>query len=131
MKTSTLLFAIILFATVAAAQEPPDYSRPTLLRVLADTPVDANAPFIRFGGGAVTFTALGTRFAFLYRPMLPLTGSRPIVSQVLPDAFSLTGTELATLPADFRGYRVDSDELIRIRQMDRGRVRVTVKPGSQ
>jgi hypothetical protein len=132
MKTSTLFFAVLLIAAGAFAQEAtPDYSRTTLLHVLAAPPVDDDAPPVRFGGGAVSFAALGTRWAFLYRPMLPLAGSRPVVSQVWPDAFSLTGTELATLPRHFRDYRETNEELMRIERMDRGRVRVTVRPGSQ
>lgn len=134
MKTSTLAIAIALISASALAQDPtprPDYSRPTLLRVLS---VDADSDEesrIRLGGGALTLTALNTRFAFLYRPMLPLAGSRPIVSQVLPDAFSLTGTALASLPRHWGDPIRRSDELVKFEIRERGRARVTVRSGSQ
>lgn len=128
MKTSTLFLAFALIASGAFAQAP-DYTRPTLLRVLSDVTVEADAPPIRFDDGALRFETFGTRWAFLYRPMLPLAGSRPIASQVWPDAFSLTGTALATLPRHY--VRPRSEEVLRIERMDRSRVRVTVRPGSQ
>ena len=133
MRTSTLFLAVVLIASAAIAQQAaaPDYSRPTLLRVLSETTVEAEEPPVRFGGGAVRFTALGTRWTFPYYPVLPLAGSRPVVSQVWPDAFSLTGTEIATLPRDFRDLRPRSEDLLRIERMDRRRTRVVVRPVSQ
>lgn len=133
MKTSTLILAVLLIASGAFAQPSPapDFSRPTLLRVLAETTSDAQEPPIRFGGGVVAFEGFGTRWAFLYYPVLPLAGSRPVVSQVWPDAFSLTGTDLATPPRHYRDFRPQNEELLRIQRIDRSRVRVTVKPPSQ
>jgi len=116
MKTSALFLALALTAATAGAQQKPDYSRPTLLRILADAPSEKDERAIRFDNGAVVFDALGLRWSFPYHPVLPLPGSRPIVSQVLPDAFSLTGTEYATPPRLFR------DEL-----KTRGRIRINVR----
>jgi hypothetical protein len=134
MKTSTLFCAFLLIAATTFGQEEPapDYSQATLLRVLAETSVEAEAePRIRFEDGALRFQGFGTRWAFLYTPMLPLAGSRPVVSQVLPDAFSLTNTPFATLPHQYRDGRELNEELMRIERMDRSRMRVTVRSGSQ
>jgi hypothetical protein len=120
MKTNTLFLAFAL-ALIAASALAEDYSRPTLLRIVHEQQQE-NEPAVTFDNGAVSFTALGTRWAFLYRPMLPLAGSRPVVSQVLPDAFSLTGTELATMPRNFPKIEIEGIDFGR-----RGRITVRAR----
>lgn len=133
MKKSLLILTFALIASSAFAQEDasrPDYSRPTLMRVLAVDAGESEGSRLRFSGGAVSFIAFNTRFRLPLGPMLPLAGSRPVVSQVLPDAFSLTNTAYASLPRTWGTPYERSEDLLDLK-VDRSRMRVVVRSNSQ
>lgn len=137
MKATAAVLALFLVAGTAWAQEEPpaaqeneagqepDYSRESLLRLAVDIPQppdrDRN---VRFRVGAVEFGALGTEWRFVYLPLMPLPGSILRTTQQWPDAFSLTGTPIATGPRAWRAERARNAELRRINRMERAKLRV-------
>ena len=125
MKTS--LAILVLFATVASAQETPrpDYSRETLQRFVAAIPEEPKKERpIRFYWGAIEFNALGQRFRV--GPVMPFSGSIMRTTQEWPDPFSLTGTAIATPKRAWRTQRKVSAELRRIENLER-KAKVKVK----
>lgn len=132
MKATTAILALLLVAGAAWAQEEPeseveprpDYSRESLLRLAVDVTEPEPEPRVRFRIGAVEFRALGTRFQFVYLPMMPLSGSVVRTTQEWPDPFSLTGTAIATGPRAWRAERARNAELRRINRTERARLRV-------
>lgn len=129
MKANAAILALLLVAGTATAQEqtPPDYSRSTLMRLFVEDTVDDGERIV-YRPGRVNFVALGTSWQFDYLPQafLPLSGTDTGVSQVWPDPFSLTNTQIATSPRAWRTQRQLSRELERINATDRARVRVNV-----
>jgi hypothetical protein len=131
-----IALALLLTAAAAAAQDSPakpDYSKETLIRVLAasEEPPERESR-IRFREGAVEFTALGLDWRF---PTVvgPYPGSiRDDVSMGFPDAFSTLGIPIATGPRAVRASRRDVNaELRRIERQERrwrNRGTVVVKP---
>jgi hypothetical protein len=121
--SGSLLVALLLISPAAVAQESPDYSRDTLLRIFAEQP-EEEQPDVRFYVGAVEFRAMGSDWRFVYAPLLPLSGSIIGVTQEWPDPFALTRTAIAT-PARVNRSREFREELRRIdRVAPRARVRV-------
>lgn len=122
MRARATVLAILLTSAALgqageAPPEPvkPDYSRPTLLRLLEDQRQDeVRHQRVRFVFGAVELRALGTRWRFNYLPMAPLSGSQVRVTQQMPDPFLLTGTEFATPERAWRTRREIDMELKRI-----------------
>jgi hypothetical protein len=123
-----------LFATSAFAQQDnqnpakPDYSRPTLLRVLSADNDQPPHSAIEFDVGTVTFHTLGTTWQFDYLPFhAPFQGSvnrgRGFGSD-MPNAFALTGTEMPFTPRTWREGRAMSEEMKRIERSERAKVRV-------
>lgn len=133
MKKSTLTLALLLLAAGSFAQDAqhtpkPDYSRPTLLRIVSEEITPPPRPHrFSFPFGAIDFTAFGQRFHVPYLPVPMLAGSRPITAQILPDAFSLTNTEIARPPRTWRDQRGMSQELRRIERMEREREKKRVR----
>ena len=137
MRTIVITTLAALLATSALAQEEdnqtnapkPDYSRPTLIRVLsANVGEPKHESSIHFDIGSVTFHALGTTWRINYLPlMVPLSGSfsrgRGLGSDV-PNAFELTNTELAYTPRTWRDDRALSKELQRIEKSERAKIKV-------
>lgn len=136
MRTSTAVLLLILAAAAFGQGTPaaaaPDYSRDSLLRILADTERPEREPAVRYLVGAVEFRALGSRWRFIYLPiMMPLSGSTLRTSNTLPDPFELTGTAIATPPRAWRTQRKVTEELRRIERITGGRVKATVKVNQQ
>ena len=125
---SCFVLALLLLSPAALAQEPPDYSRETLMRIFADQPAEEQ-PDIRFHIGTVEFRAMGSDWRFVYAPLLPLSGSVMRVTQEWPDPFSLTGTMPAT-PARVNRSRDLRYELHRIERIA-PRVRINVRASDQ
>jgi hypothetical protein len=137
MKTACIAAFAALVTTAALAQQTespsnapaPDYSRPTLIRVLsADDSRPQRQSSIQFDVGSVTFNALGTTWRFDYMPFrAPLPGSfsrgRGIGSDIA-NAFELTHTELPYTPRTWRDNRALSKELQRIEKSERAKVKV-------
>jgi hypothetical protein len=133
MKASATILVLLLIATSVMGQEEPastpqqpDYSRDTLLRLLAENPDRPEVePPVRFRVGAVEFRALGSEWRFVYLPlMMPLSGSRLTTTQEWPDPFSLTRTTIATSPRAWRTQRALNSEMRRIEQSERARIRI-------
>jgi hypothetical protein len=133
MKASATILVLLLIATSVMGQEEPatttqqpDYSRDTLLRLLAENPDRPEVePPVRFRVGAVEFRALGSEWQFVYLPlMMPLSGSRITTTQEWPDPFSLTRTVIATSPRAWRTQRSLNSEMRRIEQTERARIRI-------
>jgi hypothetical protein len=101
MKTLAAV-AAILFAFAIHADEP-DYSRDALRQTFSAKVIELGPkpkPRVQFKLGAIEFRALGMDWRLIYLPiMLPLSGTRPGVTQELPDPFALTGAVLPGAPA--------------------------------
>lgn len=130
MKLTATILAVLLTAATAAAQEQttardePDYSRETLLQIFAESG-DEEEPAVRHHIGAIDVRALGTTLRIGYLPMfVPLAGSIIRTTQQWPDAFSLTGMQIATSPRAWRTQRAMSRELRRIEQSERAKIRI-------
>jgi hypothetical protein len=131
MKTTPVLLVALaaLLALPLAAQEEtqPDYSKPSLMRFVAQLPPveperDRN---MHFYIGGVEFRALGTKWNI--RPMLPFSGTQLRTNNEMPDPFSLTGTSIATGPRAWRTNRAMNAELRRIEKTERAKIRVRTK----
>jgi len=123
----TRLAILVLFATVAGAQEAPkpDYSRENLQRFVASIPEPPkHERNFRFYWGTVEFTTLGQRFRV--GPMMPLSGSIMRVTQEWPDPFALTHTIIAAPKRAWHTQRKINSELRRINRLER-RARIKVK----
>ena len=124
MKTTlkTSLAILVLFATVAGAQESPDgsppYSRENLQRFVATIPEQPQPQRrIQFYWGSVEFQALGQNFRI--GPVMPFSGTQLGVTQTWPDPFSLTRTAIATPKRAWRTQRKVNAELRRIDDLER------------
>lgn len=134
MRTAILLVFVGLCASSALAQDSftpsskPDYSKDTLLRLMADQKPPEHEPRIQFHIGSVAFKALGTEWNFVYLPiMMPLSGTRFGVTREWPDPFTLTGTPIATPPRLWRpDRRAINRELKRIERTT-AKVKVNLK----
>ena len=138
MKT-ILVTAVLLFAAASGmAQEetpttstaPPDFSKDTLVRMFAETTIEAPRERVDFGFGYVDFRALGMRWRVGYLPFLaPMQGSQSWrVDHRWPDPFILTGTSIATTPRTFARTREVNSELRRLERRLKKDAQVTVKP---
>lgn len=148
MRIATLLIVLFLAAAAASAQTQvppadkpapaPDYSRPTLIRLLSNMPEEPERDTgIHFRFGSVEFRALGTRWRIAYLPiMMPFSGSvnygRGMGSN-FPSPFILTGTEIPYTGRSWRDNRAMSSELRRIVRTEREREKVdaTIKVNPQ
>lgn len=127
MKASAaILLATVLFAGAAEAQRTrADYSREAVQRFVMSTQVEEDEIRHEYDPLVVNFAAFGTTFRVGYIPqlMMPMAGSQVGVTQTWPDAFSLTGTQIATGPRSWRTQRAFRREL---REINR-RLDATVK----
>jgi hypothetical protein len=95
------LFLALLFLSpvvaVAADDSKPDYTRPTILRILHDQEVEQAA--FKIDVGMLTVNTRSTRYRMAWLPFLaPLPYSYPRQTMELPNAFVLTGTEIPYVP---------------------------------
>jgi hypothetical protein len=125
----------LLFAGALLAQDdptPPDYSRPTLLRILTVDHTAQEERRVDYPFGAVRIEGRTTRWLIGYLPFLmPLSGSvntgRGLGSN-FPDPFALTNTQLAYGPRTWRDQRAMSRELRRIESEEKKRAKIKVNP---
>lgn len=130
MKAAATLIILLLAAGTVMAQEEatPDYSRDTLLRLLARDETPRRTGDVQFHVGAIEFGALGTRWRFNYLPiMMPLPGTRFTTTREWPDAFALTNTPIATPPRAWRTMREVNAELRRIDRVTKPNATIKVK----
>ena len=136
MRPGILLIISLLVTGSALAQqqfreEPPDFSRDTLLRLFAENPEREEVePRFRHEIGMVEFRTRNIRWRVGYLPFfLPLHGSQPWDhDQRWPDPFILTGTEIAHTSRTWRDRRAMSSELRRIDRKIRESAVVRVQP---
>jgi hypothetical protein len=136
MRPGILLIISLLVTGSALAQqqfreEPPDFSRDTLLRLFAENPEREEVePRFRHEIGMVEFRTRNIRWRVGYLPFfLPLHGSQPWDhDQRWPDPFILTGTEIAHTSRTWRDRRAMSSELRRIDRKVRESAIVRVQP---
>lgn len=132
MRASATILALLLVAGTAVAQDSPasrDYSKDTLQRLFANAAQQEGENPIRRTRGALDFNAFGTswRVNYLPRLMMAMHGTMNGVTNVVPDPFALTGTEIATSPRSWRTRREVNRELRRIEATERAKVRVTTR----
>jgi hypothetical protein len=135
MRTTFFAFAALLFAGALTAQQtstPPDYSRPTLLRILSVDHTAQEDRRVEYPFGAIQIDGRNTRWLIGYLPFLqPLSGSVPTgrgLGSDFPDPFALTHTQLAYGPRTWRDNRAMSRELSRINAEEKKRAKVKVNP---
>jgi len=136
MRPAILLIISLLVTGSALAQqqfreEPPDFSRDTLLRLFAENPEREEVePRFRHEIGMIEFRTRNIRWRVGYLPFfLPLHGSQPWDhNQRWPDPFILTGTEIAHTSRTWRDRRAMSSELRRIDRKVRESAIVRVQP---
>jgi hypothetical protein len=129
MKASTTILTLLLLLVAATAQadERPDYSPRGLLRLFSgETPRPSDERALQFSYGVVEYRSPyggGTNLKFL-PALLPLSGTERRTSQVMPDPFSLTRTQIATSKRAWRTQRTLNAELRRIDKLERAKIRV-------
>lgn len=131
MKYGLFFVAALTLAGNIAAQEPPDYSRETLIKIFANNPIkEPVEPRVQFGFGYIDFRALNMRWRFAYAPMMPLYGSIPWQMNgamgSIPDPFVLTNTPIASPPRTWRQSRDMNAELKRIERTEKSKPKATV-----
>src|SRR5258707_573044 len=139
MRTSAFAIAALFIAgglqaqTGQPAAPKPDYTRPTLIRILSvnEAPPEPE-PRVEFPFGAINVRALGTRWMIGYLPfLLPLSGSvntgRGLGSN-FPNPFALTHTDFPYTARTWRDQRAMSRELRRIENEEKKRAKVKVTP---
>ena len=133
MKASVPLLVFVAFALRAAAQEgapPPriDASPESLRQFVASIPEPPpkQPRKVTFRFGMIEFRALGMRWRIGYLPIeTPLPGTRfGIPTKEWPDAFALTGTQIATTPRSWHTQRQVNAEIRRIEKTERAKVSV-------
>jgi len=127
MKATAALALLLLVPARVFAQQPdpkPDYSRPTLLRIIVEKEREEQRA-IRFENGTVTFRALGSNWHFV-PIMMPLVGTRFTTTREWPDAFSLTGTPIATPPRAYFARREMNKEMRRIEKAAKPKAKIKV-----
>jgi hypothetical protein len=123
-STTILLMLLLFVAAAATADDRPDYSSEGLLRLFnGETPRPTNERALQFSYGVVTFTSPGTNLTFS-PAVLPLSGSEFRTTNVWPDPFSLTRTQIATSKRAWRTKRQLNAELRRIEKSERAKIRV-------
>ena len=130
MMKASATFLILLLAASASAQEAPkpDYSREAIQEFVMSIEVEEESPVTYFPD-SVRFNALGTSWNFHPFPtlMMPLAGTQMGVTQQWPDAFSLTGTQIATTPRNWYTRRELKKELDRINKRLKAKVDVKTR----
>ena len=136
MRTTVLALGALLFTGTLMAQQnspqPPDYSRPTLLKILAVDQAQPEQRRVEYPFGAVQIEGRSTRWLIGYLPFLmPLSGSVPTgrgLGSDFPNPFVLTHTDFPMTPRTWRDNRAMSRELRRIEAEERKRAKVKVNP---
>jgi hypothetical protein len=122
--STTLLTLFLLLAATAHATDRPDYSPDGLLRLFSGEPVRAtNDNRVHFNYGVIDYRFLDTNLKFV-PILLPLSGTELRTTQVWPDPFALTHTQIATSKRAWRTQRTLNAELRRIEKTQRARIKV-------
>jgi hypothetical protein len=129
LRAAVLIAVVIsIAAPLSAQQQSPDFSREGLQREFQAYAIDLPEKpdgRIRFRAGALEFDFLGMDWRIAYFPVLPrLPGTEQRTVIQIPDAFALTGTEIARMPRSFQTQRSITRELKRIELTERAKVRV-------
>jgi hypothetical protein len=118
-----MLFLFVA-AAAASAADNPDYSPEGLLRLFnGETPRPRDERALQFSYGVVEYRTGATHLRFS-PALLPLSGSEFRTTNVWPDPFALTGTQIATSKRAWRTQRKLNAELRRINRSERAKVRV-------
>ncbi|HKR62179.1 MAG TPA: hypothetical protein VJZ00_00500 [Thermoanaerobaculia bacterium] len=127
MKASTTILMLLLaFAALGAqADERPDYSTQGLLRLFSgETPRPTGERALQFSYGVIDYRTFGGTHVRFSPAVLPLSGSEFRTTQVMPDPFALTHTQIATSRRAWRTQRSLNSELRRIEKTERAKLRV-------
>lgn len=129
VRAAVLVVFLVAAAAPLSAQESPDFSREGLQREFQayaiDLPEKPDGRRFRFRAGALEVDFLGMDWRIAYFPVLPrLPGTEQRTIIAIPDAFSLTGTEIARMPRSFQTQRAVNRELKRIEQTERAKLRI-------
>ncbi|HYH06408.1 MAG TPA: hypothetical protein VEK11_05030 [Thermoanaerobaculia bacterium] len=124
-----IVVLISIAAPLFAQEEAPDFSREGLQREFQayaiELPEKPEGRRFRIRAGALEFDFLGMDWRIAYFPVLPpLPGTEQRTVIRMPDAFSLTGTEIARMPRSFHTQRAVNAELKRIAKTERAKLRV-------
>jgi hypothetical protein len=123
-STTFLTLALLVAATAAQAETRPDYSPAGLMRLFTGQPENTRADDpLRFSYGVIDYRFGNTHLQFS-PALLPLSGTELRTTQVWPDPFSLTRTQIATSKRAWRTQRTLNAELRRIEKLERAKVRV-------
>jgi len=136
MKLAAFGFATLLLAGSALAQDAitttptPDFSKPTLIRILRPEEVHVLPEHgVHWYFGSFEFGALGMLWRIKYLPFAaPLPGSVRGTTHVIPDAFTLNGTEFASTPRNWNTQRQLSSEMRRIERLTKKQANVKATP---
>lgn len=136
MRTTVSALAALLIAGTLTAQQttpqPPDYSRPALLRILSVDQPEQQQRKVEYPFGAIHIEGRSTRWLIGYLPFLmPLSGSVPTgrgFGSDFPNPFVLTHTDYPYTPRTWGDNRAMSRELRRINAEERKRAKVKVNP---
>src|SRR5687767_11542422 len=129
MKASAAFLILFLAASASAQQAPkPDYSKEAIQEFVMSIDVEEESPVTYFPD-SIRFNALGTSWNFhpFPRLMMPLAGTQMGVTQQWPDAFSLTGTQIAMTPRTWYTKRELKRELDKINKRLKATVDVKTK----
>lgn len=130
MKASlaTLVFLALVLAVPSDGQEAkPDYSKESLQRFVAEIPQEPERQRnVRFTVGGIEFGAIGTRWRFIYLPLMGLSGTRLTTTREWPDPFSLSGTAIATPRRAWHTQRRINAEMKRIEATERAKLRMKI-----
>jgi hypothetical protein len=122
--STTILTLFLLVAAAAYADDRPDYSPEGLLRLFnGETPRPSEERALQFSYGVIDYRAFGSHVRFS-PALLPLSGTEFRTTNVWPDPFSLTHTQIATSRRAWRTQRRLNAELRRIEKMERAKIRV-------
>ena len=126
--STTILTLLLLVAGVPAlADNTPDYSSQGLLRLFnGETLRPTGERALMFSYGVVTYHNPVANLTFS-PALLPLSGSELRTTNVWPDPFSLTRTQIATSKRAWRTQRQYNAELRRIKKSERARIRVSTE----
>jgi hypothetical protein len=123
--TATFLTLFLALGASAQAKLKPDYSKEAIQEFVMSIDVEEEESSVTYFPDAIRFNALGTSWRFTPYPrlMMPLAGTQMGVTQQWPDAFSLTGTQIATTQRSWYTRRELKKELDSINK----RLKATVK----
>jgi hypothetical protein len=125
-STTIAILLLLLVGFTAQAADAPDYSPQGLLRLFSgEPPRPSGDRALQFSYGVIDYRAFGGTTNFRFSPaLLPLSGTEFRTTQVVPNPFALTGTQIATSRRAWRTQRTLNAELRRINRTERAKLRV-------